>query len=93
MLEPNEVTLTVLSQLSSLVDRLKVITEKLDVKEKHRESVTELISTDAAARSLGISRTKIWDLIAKEELSTVRIGRARRIARSELERFITEATD
>jgi len=93
MLEPNEVTLTVLSQLSSLVDRLKVITEKLDVKEKHRESVTELISTDAAARSLGISRTKIWDLIAKEELSTVRIGRARRIARRELERFIAEATD
>jgi len=51
-----------------------------------------LVTVEEAGRVLGLSRTKVWDLLSSGRLRSVRIGRARRIARSELERFIAEAT-
>ena len=53
----------------------------------------ELLTVKETAQLLSISRTKVFDLLARSELRSLKIGRARRIARSELERFITKATE
>ena len=52
----------------------------------------DLLTVKQAAMALAISRTKVFDLLASSSLRSLKIGRARRIPRAELERFITEAT-
>lgn len=47
-----------------------------------------LITIDAAAERLGLSRSKVYLLIADGELPTIHIGRARRIALSDLRAFV-----
>ncbi|MBS3940269.1 MAG: helix-turn-helix domain-containing protein [Actinobacteria bacterium] len=53
----------------------------------------QLLTIVDAARHLGISRSKIYELLAEGELSSVRIGRTRRIALAALEEFIESHTD
>ena len=50
----------------------------------------ELITIPVAAARLGLSRSKLYELIADGELPTVRIGRARRIAVDDLRLFISQ---
>ena len=50
----------------------------------------ELITIPVAAARLGLSRSKLYELIADGELPTVRIGRARRIAVDDLRSFIAQ---
>lgn len=50
----------------------------------------ELITIPVAAARLGLSRSKLYELIADGELPTVRIGRARRIAVDDLRLFIAQ---
>jgi excisionase family DNA binding protein len=47
-----------------------------------------LVTLPAAARLLGVSRSKLYELVAAGELPTVRIGRSRRIAVADLEEFV-----
>ena len=47
-----------------------------------------LVTIPVAANLLGVSRSKLYDLLAEGELPTVRIGRARRIAVADLEAFV-----
>lgn len=49
---------------------------------------TRLITTVQAAEIIGLSRSKLYELLASRELPSVRIGRARRIDLQDLERFI-----
>lgn len=53
-------------------------------------SVTEtrLITIVQAAEIIGLSRSKLYELLASRELASVRIGRARLIDLADLERFI-----
>jgi excisionase family DNA binding protein len=53
-------------------------------------SVTEtrLITIVQAAEIIGLSRSKLYELLASRELPSVHIGRARRIDVADLERFI-----
>jgi excisionase family DNA binding protein len=51
-----------------------------------------LLRTDEAARLLGLGRTKVFELLTAGELPVVRIGRAVRVPRGELERWIAERT-
>lgn len=53
-------------------------------------SVTEtrLITIVQAAEIIGLSRSKLYELLASRELPSVRIGRARRIDLADLDRFI-----
>ncbi len=53
-------------------------------------SVTEtrLITIVQAAEIVGLSRSKLYEPLASRELSSVRIGRSRRIDLAELEHFI-----
>jgi excisionase family DNA binding protein len=51
-----------------------------------------LLTVNEVAEELAISRTKVFDLLARGEIRGLKIGRARRVSRSELERFITDAT-
>jgi excisionase family DNA binding protein len=53
----------------------------------------QLLTVVDAARHLGISRSKVYELLADGELPSVRIGRTRRIALAALEEFIAEHTD
>lgn len=50
----------------------------------------ELITIPVAAARLGLSRSKLYEVIADGELPTVRIGRARRIAVDDLRLFIAQ---
>jgi excisionase family DNA binding protein len=56
-------------------------------------TVAQLLTIVEAARRLGISRSKVYELLAVGELPSVRIGRTRRIALAALEEFIVEHTD
>lgn len=51
--------------------------------------MTETLLTikDVAAR-LAIGRTTVYELIAKQELKTIKIGRARRVPESVLDQWI-----
>jgi excisionase family DNA binding protein len=52
-----------------------------------------LLTPEAAARELSLGRTTIYELVATGKLRSVRIGRARRIAFAELERFVAERVE
>jgi excisionase family DNA binding protein len=43
-----------------------------------------------AAKVLGLSERKVWDLLTRRELTAVKVDGATRIKRSELLRFIEE---
>ena len=47
-----------------------------------------LVTIPVAASLLGVSRSKLYELLAEGQLPTVRIGRARRIAVADLEVFV-----
>jgi excisionase family DNA binding protein len=47
-----------------------------------------LLTTDEAARALGLSPRKVWELGAVGELPRVQIGRSVRFARGDIEDFI-----
>jgi excisionase family DNA binding protein len=54
------------------------------------ESVPEpnLLKPEQAARKLGISRTRVYELITTGELPSRKIGRSRRIRLVDLERYV-----
>ncbi len=56
-------------------------------------TVVKLLTVIEAARELGISRSKVYELLADGELPSVRIGRTRRIAVAALEEFVAAHTD
>jgi excisionase family DNA binding protein len=47
-----------------------------------------LLTPEAAAELLSVGRTAIYDLMARGELSSVRIGRSRRIPIAALHEFV-----
>lgn len=53
---------------------------------------TELLRVEEAAKVLGIGRTKVYELMARQELPVVRIGRAVRIPRQSLSDWIESRT-
>lgn len=54
-------------RLTSRMDRLEVHMEKL------------LLSPEEAAEALGVGRSRVYDLMRTRQLSSVRIGRSRRV--------------
>jgi excisionase family DNA binding protein len=57
--------------------------------ETHGGDPVELLTIREACARLKLSRASMYRLIARGELPTVRIGRARRIVLEDLDRFIT----
>lgn len=51
---------------------------------------TLLVTVEEAARLLGIGRTTMFELIARGNIKSVRLGRRRLIARKNLESFVDE---
>lgn len=49
-----------------------------------------LLTPAEAAEFLGISRSRIYELIASEKLGSVTIGRSRRISRQSLDEFLEQ---
>jgi len=49
-----------------------------------------LVDSREVARLLGIGRTKAFELMARDQLPVVRIGRSVRVLRSALERWVSE---
>ena len=52
-----------------------------------------LVTIPAAAKLLGVSRSKLYELLGEGALPTVRIGRSRRIAITDLEAFVGRCRD
>jgi len=51
-----------------------------------------LVRAEEAARLLGLGRTRVFEMFARGELPTVRIGRSVRVPRGALEAWIAERT-
>ena len=51
-------------------------------------SHVRLVTIPAAAQLLGVSRSKLYELLAEGALPTVRIGRSRRIAMVDPQAFV-----
>lgn len=49
-----------------------------------------LLSIVEAARCLGISRTHLYEIISRGEITSVRLGRRRMFRRRDLETFVAE---
>ena len=67
-----------------------LITYRITYKDLAPASSETLLTVKDVARRLSIGRTTVYELIARGELAAVRIGRARRIPASAVERFIAE---
>ena len=52
-----------------------------------------LYNPDAAAKTLSISRSTLYDLLAKGAISSVKVGRSRRIPRAEIERYVASLSE
>lgn len=48
------------------------------------------LTVKEVARRLAVGRTTVYELIARGDLIAIRIGRARRISESALERWVTQ---
>ena len=48
------------------------------------------LTVKEVARRLAVGRTTVYELIARQELMAIKIGRARRIPESALERWIAQ---
>ncbi len=53
----------------------------------------ELLRADEVARVLGIGRSKTYELIARGDLPSLRIGRLVRVPRHALEQWIVDHTE
>ena len=49
-----------------------------------------LLRVEEAARRLGLSRSKTYQMVARGELPSVSIGRSRRVRDTDLERWVEE---
>jgi excisionase family DNA binding protein len=69
---------------------LEVVFEHADIRIQTQElEMTEvLLTVSEAAKRLSLGRTMLYELIAKGELPSLKIGRARRIPASALERWV-----
>jgi excisionase family DNA binding protein len=70
------------------VEPTKLSATDLDNDDLRAHRQVWLVTLPAAARLLGVSRSKLYELVAAGELPTVRIGRSRRVAVSDLEVFV-----
>jgi excisionase family DNA binding protein len=51
-----------------------------------------LFTVPECAEVLAIGTSKLWEMVSEGVLESVTIGRARRVTRAELERFVSELT-
>ena len=66
------------------------VTHSHGPKETANESETLLVTIVEASRLLSLSRSKVYELLYAGSLTSVRIGGARRVRRSDLEEFVRE---
>jgi excisionase family DNA binding protein len=52
-----------------------------------------LLSVEAAAEQLSLSRTRVFALLKAGEIESVKVGRLRRIPTAALERYVRRLTD
>jgi excisionase family DNA binding protein len=57
------------------------------------ESKTILVSVVDAARMLSIGRTVAWELVRKQKIKSVKIGRTRRVPIVAIEEYIQRPMD
>ncbi len=56
-------------------------------------STPRLLTVPETARELNVSPGHVWNMVKREQIPYVRLGRSIRIARAVVERIVTEATD
>ena len=52
-----------------------------------------LLTADEVASSLGVGRSRVYDLIRTRELPSVKIGRVRRVPAEAVRRFVAQLTE
>lgn len=58
-----------------------------------RDDAPLLLRAEEAARLLGLGRSKVFEMMASGELPAVKIGRAVRLPRAALERWVAAQSD
>jgi excisionase family DNA binding protein len=61
--------------------------------ENFMESKPILVSVAGAARMLSIGRTAAWELVRKQKIKSVKIGRTRRVPVSALQEYVQRLLD
>lgn len=62
--------------------------------EQERAGVEPLwISYPEAQKLSGLGRTKLWEIVSSGDIKAARVGRAVRISRDSLEKFMEEKAD
>jgi excisionase family DNA binding protein len=57
------------------------------------ESKPILVSVDDAAQMLSIGRTAAWELVRKQRIKSVKIGRTRRVPVSAVQEYVQRLLD
>ena len=52
-----------------------------------------LVTPDAAAKALGISRSKLYELVTAQVLPSVKIGASRRLRTADLRAYVARLSD
>ncbi len=52
-----------------------------------------LLTPEEVAAALGIGRTKVYELLSRGAISSVQIGRSRRITRNALDTYISDLVE
>lgn len=77
-----------------LADLEKLVAEDAELQEAEAPEPRErpgLLSKDEAAAALGISRSKLTELVAEGAIRSVRIGRLRRFSQEHIRAFVEAA--
>ena len=77
--------------MGSTVNKIEQVERIWDTQERRSLIMDKvLLSPEEVADALGVSRSKVYELLASGRLHSIKIGRCRRIVRSVLLQFVDE---
>jgi excisionase family DNA binding protein len=67
---------------------VRLLEVRLETSNLQREQTEYLMSTEELAKVLGLGRTRTYELLSNGTIPCVRIGRLRKVRRTDVDKFI-----
>jgi excisionase family DNA binding protein len=67
---------------------VRLLEVRLEASNLQREQTEYLMSTEELAKVLGLGRTRTYELLSNGTIPCVRIGRLRKVRRTDVDKFI-----
>ena len=67
---------------------MRLLEVRLEASNLQREQTEYLMSTEELAKVLGLGRTRTYELLSNGTIPCVRIGRLRKVRRTDVDKFI-----